>query len=69
MHVCPRDIETMTFDWGSMKWFVTPTRQGEARSSLGERVLGTLRLDGFASCGPELFDSIARMTADIRASG
>lgn len=40
-----------------------------ARSSLGERVLGTLRLDGFASCGPELFDSIARMTADIRASG
>ena len=39
MHVCPRDLETMTFDWGSMKWFVTPTRQPEARSSLGEVIL------------------------------
>lgn len=39
MLVSPADVTTMTFDWGSMKWFVTPYAIEGASSSLGEVIV------------------------------
>ncbi|MFI6317983.1 cupin domain-containing protein [Nonomuraea sp. NPDC050556] len=35
----PDDVGTMTFDWGSIKWFVTPNRFPGAGSTLGEVIV------------------------------
>ena len=39
MLVSPGDLTTMTFDWGSIKWFVTPYAIKGASSSLGEVIV------------------------------
>jgi oxalate decarboxylase/phosphoglucose isomerase-like protein (cupin superfamily) len=39
MLVTPGDVTTMTFDWGSIKWFVTPYAIQGASSSLGEVIV------------------------------
>ena len=39
MLVTPGDVTTMTFDWGSIKWFVTPYAIQDASSSLGEVIV------------------------------
>ncbi|HEU5025003.1 MAG TPA: cupin domain-containing protein [Spirillospora sp.] len=39
MHVTPGDVPTMTFDWGSIKWFVTPSAVDGAGSTLGEVIV------------------------------
>jgi oxalate decarboxylase/phosphoglucose isomerase-like protein (cupin superfamily) len=39
MLVSPGDVTTMTFDWGSIKWFVTPYEIKGASSSLGEVIV------------------------------
>ncbi|GLY75257.1 cupin domain-containing protein [Actinoallomurus iriomotensis] len=39
MHVTPGDVATMSFDWGSIKWFVTPSRVPGAGSTLGEVII------------------------------
>ena len=39
MLVTPGDVTTMTFDWGSIKWFVTPYALQGASSSLGEVIV------------------------------
>jgi oxalate decarboxylase/phosphoglucose isomerase-like protein (cupin superfamily) len=39
MLIRPDDLATMTFDWGSIKWFVTPRSIDGASSSLGEVIL------------------------------
>jgi oxalate decarboxylase/phosphoglucose isomerase-like protein (cupin superfamily) len=39
MLVTPADVTTMTFDWGSIKWFVTPHAIPGASSSLGEVIV------------------------------
>jgi oxalate decarboxylase/phosphoglucose isomerase-like protein (cupin superfamily) len=37
--VDPDELPTMTFDWGAIKWFVTPDRTPGAALSFGEVVL------------------------------
>ncbi|WP_433476934.1 cupin domain-containing protein [Spirillospora sp. CA-142024] len=39
MLVNPGDVTTMTFDWGSIKWFVTPSTVPGAGSTLGEVIV------------------------------
>jgi oxalate decarboxylase/phosphoglucose isomerase-like protein (cupin superfamily) len=39
MLVTPGALTTMTFDWGSIKWFVTPFAIQGASSSLGEVIV------------------------------
>jgi oxalate decarboxylase/phosphoglucose isomerase-like protein (cupin superfamily) len=39
MLVTPGALTTMTFDWGSIKWFVTPFAIEGASSSLGEVIV------------------------------
>ncbi|MEQ7124911.1 cupin domain-containing protein [Actinopolymorpha sp. B11F2] len=39
MRIRPDELTTMTFDWGSIKWFVTPQRIDGAASSLGEVIV------------------------------
>ncbi|WP_157252248.1 cupin domain-containing protein [Nonomuraea typhae] len=39
MLVSPDVVPTMTFDWGSIKWFVTPARIPGAGSTLGEVIV------------------------------
>jgi len=39
MLVTPGDVPTMTFGWGSIKWFVTPHAIQGASSSLGEVIV------------------------------
>ncbi|TDD83827.1 cupin domain-containing protein [Actinomadura rubrisoli] len=39
MLVSPGDVPTMTFDWGSIKWFVTPSGVPGASSTLGEVIV------------------------------
>ncbi|MFI0373374.1 cupin domain-containing protein [Actinomadura sp. 1N219] len=39
MLVNPGDVTTMTFDWGSIKWFVTPSSVPGAGSTLGEVIV------------------------------
>ncbi|TDD31584.1 cupin domain-containing protein [Actinomadura sp. KC06] len=39
MLVNPGDVTTMTFDWGSIKWFVTPSGVPGASSTLGEVIV------------------------------
>jgi oxalate decarboxylase/phosphoglucose isomerase-like protein (cupin superfamily) len=39
MLVSPGELTTMSFDWGSIKWFVTPYAIKDARSSLGEVIV------------------------------
>lgn len=39
MLVTPGDVTTMTFNWGSIKWFVTPHAIQGASSSLGEVIV------------------------------
>jgi oxalate decarboxylase/phosphoglucose isomerase-like protein (cupin superfamily) len=39
MLVSPNTGPTMTFDWGSIKWFVTPSRVPGAGSTLGEVIV------------------------------
>ena len=39
MLVNPADVTTMTFDWGSIKWFVTPSSVEGASSTLGEVIV------------------------------
>ncbi|MFA1541026.1 cupin domain-containing protein [Actinomadura monticuli] len=39
MLVDPADVKTMTFDWGSIKWFVTPSSVDGASSTLGEVIV------------------------------
>ncbi|MEU8797262.1 cupin domain-containing protein [Spirillospora sp. NPDC048819] len=39
MLVNPGDVTTMTFDWGSIKWFVTPSSVPGASSTLGEVIV------------------------------
>jgi oxalate decarboxylase/phosphoglucose isomerase-like protein (cupin superfamily) len=39
MLVTPGNLTTMTFDWGSIKWFVTPYAIQGAGSSLGEVIV------------------------------
>lgn len=39
MLVKPGDVTTMTFGWGSIKWFVTPSTVPAAGSTLGEVIV------------------------------
>lgn len=39
MLVSPDRVPTMTFDWGSIKWFVTPSLIPGAGSTLGEVIV------------------------------
>ncbi|MEV2269822.1 cupin domain-containing protein [Nonomuraea africana] len=39
MLVSPSQVPTMTFDWGSIKWFVTPSAIPGAGSTLGEVIV------------------------------
>ncbi|SEK56397.1 cupin domain-containing protein [Nonomuraea pusilla] len=39
MRVRPDAVETMAFDWGSIKWFVTPSVVPGAGSTLGEVIV------------------------------
>jgi len=39
MLIRPDDVTTMTLDWGSIKWFVTPRSIDGAQSSLGEVIV------------------------------
>ncbi|NEA26711.1 cupin domain-containing protein [Actinomadura bangladeshensis] len=39
MLVNPGDVTTMSFDWGSIKWFVTPSSVEGASSTLGEVIV------------------------------
>lgn len=39
MLVSPDRVGTMTFDWGSIKWFVTPSSVPGAGSTLGEVIV------------------------------
>jgi oxalate decarboxylase/phosphoglucose isomerase-like protein (cupin superfamily) len=39
MLVNPADVTTMSFDWGSIKWFVTPSSVEGAGSTLGEVIV------------------------------
>ena len=39
MHRQPKDLPTMVFDWGAIKWLVTPGTVGDATSSFGEVVI------------------------------
>ena len=39
MLVTPGNVTTMTLDWGSIKWFVTPLAIQDASSSLGEVIV------------------------------
>ncbi|WP_242891543.1 cupin domain-containing protein [Actinomadura litoris] len=39
MLLTPGDVATMTFDWGSIKWFVTPTGVPGASSTFGEVIV------------------------------
>lgn len=39
MLVSPDRVTTMTFDWGSIKWFVTPSLIPGAGSTLGEVIV------------------------------
>ncbi|MGW5415007.1 cupin domain-containing protein [Actinomadura geliboluensis] len=39
MRVGPDDVATMSFDWGSIKWFVTPSGVEGAGSTLGEVIV------------------------------
>lgn len=39
MLVRPGDVTTMTFEWGSIKWFVTPEQVSDAASSMGEVIV------------------------------
>ncbi|MET9344554.1 cupin domain-containing protein [Nonomuraea sp. NPDC003804] len=39
MLVSPSHVPTMTFDWGSIKWFVTPSAIPGAASTLGEVIV------------------------------
>ncbi|WP_327092937.1 cupin domain-containing protein [Nonomuraea sp. NBC_01738] len=39
MLVSPDTVTTMTFDWGSIKWFVTPSMIPGAGSTLGEVIV------------------------------
>lgn len=35
----PNELTTQTFDWGAIKWFVTPDVTSDARMTVGEVVL------------------------------
>lgn len=39
MHRIPADLPTMVFDWGTIKWHVTPDAVPGASSTLGEVVI------------------------------
>lgn len=39
MLINPDTVSTMTFDWGSIKWFVTPSLIPGASSTLGEVIV------------------------------
>ena len=39
MLINPDAVPTMTFDWGSIKWFVTPSAITGAGSSFGEVIV------------------------------
>ena len=39
MRIRPDDVTTMSLDWGSIKWFVTPKSLTGAQSSLGEVIV------------------------------
>ncbi len=39
MLINPDTVSTMTFDWGSIKWFVTPSLVPGAGSTLGEVIV------------------------------
>jgi oxalate decarboxylase/phosphoglucose isomerase-like protein (cupin superfamily) len=39
MRIRPDDVASMSFDWGSIKWFVTPASIDGAASSLGEVIV------------------------------
>jgi oxalate decarboxylase/phosphoglucose isomerase-like protein (cupin superfamily) len=39
MRITPDDIATMTFEWGAIKWFVTPENVEGASSTFGEVVI------------------------------
>lgn len=39
MHVGPDAVPTMAFDWGAIKWFVTPSAIEGASSTLGEVII------------------------------
>ena len=43
MHRRPQDLPTMVFDWGSIKWFVSPTTVPGAPTSFGEVVINPER--------------------------
>ncbi|MCK2215569.1 cupin domain-containing protein [Actinomadura sp. ATCC 31491] len=39
MHVSPDAVPTMAFDWGAIKWFVTPSAVPGAAATLGEVIV------------------------------
>jgi oxalate decarboxylase/phosphoglucose isomerase-like protein (cupin superfamily) len=39
MHVSPDSVPTMAFDWGTIKWFVTPSSVEGASSTFGEVII------------------------------
>jgi oxalate decarboxylase/phosphoglucose isomerase-like protein (cupin superfamily) len=38
-HITPADAETFSFDWGTMKWFVSPVTIPGAANSQGEVII------------------------------
>ncbi|PSL03188.1 Cupin domain-containing protein [Haloactinopolyspora alba] len=39
MHIRPDDVDTVSFGWGTIKWFVTPTSVEGAATTQGEVVI------------------------------
>jgi len=38
-HITPAEVETFSFEWGTMKWFVSPVTIPGAASSQGEVII------------------------------
>lgn len=64
-HIRPADVETFSFEWGTMKWFVSPVTIPGAANSQGEVIVnpgqghaGTPRTRSWAGPGraPDLPD-------------
>jgi oxalate decarboxylase/phosphoglucose isomerase-like protein (cupin superfamily) len=39
MHIRPDDVDTMSFDWGTIKWLVTPSVVDGAANTQGEVII------------------------------
>lgn len=41
MHITPSALSTVTLDWGTIKWLVTPAAIADASSTFGEVIVNT----------------------------